>query len=153
MIRRRSSQRTSPVGVRRPGSFSFPPFCCARRSPASATSASQCLAPNGYAEDTRAYILEVINGTDSALSELRMNINLPPAPPTEVVFESDSTQCAAAARAHAIATETDTLTPAPVYLLRVGSTRFVVFNGFRVGEFITAFIFDTTFRELSAFGS
>jgi len=111
-----------------------------------------CRVVDGYASDLRLYVVQVATGTDSASAATRAAWNIPAiADSSQIRFVSDSTQCTRAAHAHAIAERADTLNPPPVYLLRVGSTRYVAYNGARAGEFLVHYVLDDQFNVLESF--
>jgi hypothetical protein len=89
-----------------------------------------CRAVDGFAADLRAYVIDVTTGADSLSAATRSAWNVPSiSDTTQVVFVRDTIACTLAAIAHARAEKQDTLNPPPVYLLAVGSTRYVAFNG------------------------
>jgi hypothetical protein len=72
---------------------------------------------------------------------------------SEVHFVQDTTLCRTAAIELAKLQGDDTLTAPPVYLLRVGPTRFVAFNYHKVGQWYVFAIFDESFRHvINVFG-
>jgi hypothetical protein len=107
-----------------------------------------CLATDDFANEYRDYVLEVDTGTDVESVRLREGWNIPAVQPSEIAFVSDSATCAAAAVAHAVKVQEDTVNPPSVWVLRVGTTRYIVFNGHRAGEFLVYFVFDTAFQYL-----
>jgi hypothetical protein len=111
-----------------------------------------CRAVDGFATDLRAYVIDVTTGTDSLSAATRSAWNVPSiSDTTQVVFVSDTTACTQAAIAHARAEKRDTLNPPAVYLLAVGSTRYVAFNGARAGEFLVSYVLDAQFNVLESF--
>src|SRR4051812_14415578 len=88
---------------------------------------SSCLAASPAAEDQRTYITTFV--TTAADSEDRAGWDLPAVAADSIAFvTADSTACARGALAHARILHQDTLAPDPIYLLKVGATRFVAFN-------------------------
>lgn len=112
-----------------------------------------CGTPAGWATDFRNHVSEVATGTDSASIETRTLWNIPAVADSQVAFVSDSAKCERAAHAHAVAANLDTTNPPPVFLIRVGPTRYFAFNGQRVGEFMLYYLFDSAFVKLTAIGS
>ena len=113
-----------------------------------------CRSSVGFADDFRSYVVEVAMGTDTESAELRTGWDIPRvSDPTQVSFVPDSIACDKAARAHAVAAQQDTLHPYPVWLLEVGKSRFIAFNGAKTGEFLTYFVFDQKFKLVSAIAS
>lgn len=112
------------------------------------TPASSCRATDDFASEYRDFVVGVDTGTDSESVALRQAWNIPAVQPSEIVFISDSATCTSAARAHAVQVQGDTLNPPSVWVLRVGSTRYIVFNGSRAGEYLLYFVFDAAFQYL-----
>lgn len=122
----------------------------ARVAPMSST--LLCRGEDGFATDLRSYVIDVAAGTDSLSMETRAAWNIPAiSDSTQIVFVSDSTKCARAAVAHAVAEHVDSLNPPPVYLLGVGTTRYITFNGARAGEFLVHYVLDQNFNVLESF--
>jgi hypothetical protein len=118
-----------------------------------AGSTTPCMPPSGYADDFRAYVVELTTSSDSVKQMLRTKAQLPiVTDTTQLAFVSDSTICTQAAAAHATAAQ-QSGTPLPVYVLRVSPTRYVVFNGSSAGEFMAYYIFDENFTLLSSLAS
>ena len=111
-----------------------------------------CRAVDGYATDLRSYVIEVTTGTDSSSAAMRSAWNVPfISDTTRVAFVSDTTACTRAAIAHARAERQGPLNPPPVYLLAIGSTRYVAYNGARAGEFFVHYVLDAQFNVLESF--
>ena len=118
-----------------------------------AASTTACRTPDGFANNFRSYASRVLTGTTTASAAMRQAWNVPATSDSEIVFVTDSATCAQAAFAHAVRAHTDTILPAAVYLIRAGSTRYIAFNGERVGEYLIHFVFDSTFQYLGSIGS
>src|SRR5690242_16462697 len=111
-----------------------------------------CRAADGFANDLRSYVIDVTTGTDSLSAATRSAWNVPFISDTiRVLFVTDTTACTRAAIAHARAQRRDALNPPPVFLLAVGSTRYVAFNGARAGEFFVHYVLDAQFNVLVSF--
>lgn len=112
-----------------------------------------CMPPSGYADDFRSYIVTLATSTDSVDQAVRTSNDIPAiSDTTQIAFVTDSTVCATAAAAHAQAAQ-QSGAPLPVYVLRVGPTRYIVFNGQSAGEFFTYYVFDDRFSLLSSFAT
>jgi hypothetical protein len=125
------------------------PGHAADRVPRVAT-VSSCMPPDGYSDNFRDYLFIITAPTDTSSAKARATFHLPQIDSTKVVYVRDSLTCARAARAHALAAAQDTINPAPVHLLRVGTFRYVAFNGMRTGEYLTYFVFDDAFQLLAS---
>lgn len=111
-----------------------------------------CRATDGFATDLRSYVIDITTGADSLSEAHRTAFNLPAIKETtQVFFVTDLGGCTKAAKAHAMAERQDTLYPPPVYLLAVGPTRFVAYNGARAGEFLVHYVLDAKFNVLGSF--
>lgn len=128
-------------------------FAGRTRTARAETPTTACMPSSGYADNFRSYVIELTTTSDSVEQVTRTSAQLPiVADTTQIAFISDSTICAQAAVAHALAANQsgDAL---PVYVLRVSSTRYVIFNGSSVGEFLVYYIFDENFNLLSSLAS
>jgi hypothetical protein len=92
-----------------------------------------CGVPNEFAENFRDYIVDLDTATDAEQAELRDSLQLPVVETSLIQFETDSSTSHRVAVAHAKELETDTLNPERVWALRVGSTRYIVFNATLAG--------------------
>ena len=109
-----------------------------------------CMPSSGFADNFRSYVIELTTSSDSVQQLVRTGADLPAVTDTtQIAFIRDPTVCARAAEAHALASQQPG-TPLPVYVLRVSATRYVVFNGSSVGEFLAYYIFDQNFTLLSS---
>jgi hypothetical protein len=128
--------------------------CTGRIQTAQAETAHMaCMPPSAFADGFRSYVVELTTSSDSVQQLVRTGADLPVVTDTsQIVFVNDSAVCARAAAAHAIAAQ-QAGTPLPVYVLRVSTTRYVVFNGSSAGEFLAYYIFDQNFTLLSSLAS
>jgi hypothetical protein len=118
-----------------------------------ATSATACMPSSSYANNFRAYVIQLTASSDSVEQATRTSAQLPAVADTaQIAFVNDSTVCSQAAEAHAVAAN-QSGDPLPVYVLRVSATRYVVFNATSVGEYMVYYIFDENFNLLSSLAS
>ena len=104
--------------------------------------ATLCRAVDTFSTDYKTYLTGVVTAIDSSD---RVAFALPAVSAGQVTFVTDSLTCDRGARAHAAAAQQDTMNPMSIYLIRVGPTRFVGFNGQRAGEFLLYRVFDSSF--------
>ena len=104
-----------------------------------------CLADDPFSDALRKWVIRIASGGDST-AVYRDTIGIPVLADSAIAMVSDSALCDAAARQHALAAQEDTLSPYPVHLLRLGSYRYIAFNGLRQGEFRVYFVFDQSFN-------
>jgi hypothetical protein len=109
-----------------------------------------CAPPDQFAYAFRDWAVSLASGGDSTAAD-RVTIGIPTLADTAIVFVSDSALCDLAAKQHAIRARQDTVSPRPVYLLRLGTSRYVAFNGARAGEYHAYFIFDTAFNFVTSY--
>jgi hypothetical protein len=102
-----------------------------------------------FSDDFRGYVVDLDTASDAESAELRDTLRLPVVDTSLIQFETDSATCHRAAVAHARQLDMDTLNPERVWALRVGSTRYIVFNGTLMGEHFVRIVFDSGFVELS----
>lgn len=127
----------------------FATYSSARAS--GGTQSTSCMPASAWADDVRGYIVRLSTSSDSVDQALRDSTKLPAiSDSTQISFVTDSTVCATAAVAHAQAAQ-QSGSPLDVYVLRVGPTRYVVFNGQTSGEFLTYYVFDEQFTLLDSF--
>lgn len=113
-----------------------------------------CLATDDFALSYRSYILRVTTTQDTRQARFRTNFRLPLITDSSTVaYVTDTTVCTQAASAHAIVAGETTGTPRPVHVLRVGPTRYIVWNDQQVGEFDARHVFDDNFTFLVSLGS
>lgn len=114
------------------------------------TPLTACMPASGFADGFRSYVVQLTMSSDSVDQALRVKAQLPAIADTaQILFITDSAVCTQAAAAHALA-EQQSGDPRPVYVLKVGRTRYVVFNGAPAGEFLSYYIFDENFALLDA---
>jgi len=109
-----------------------------------------CTQDDAFSDAFRDWVVRVASGGDST-AVYRNGIGIPVLADSAIVMMSDSALCDLAARKHALAAHEDTLTPYPVHLLRLGSYRYIAFNGLRRGEFRVYFVFDQSFNLKSSY--
>lgn len=112
-----------------------------------------CRAVDDFSSGTRFWVIEVASSTDSVMAATRAEWGIATLDSTAIVFVQDSITCARGARAHAIAAGQDTLSPPSVYLLRIGPTRYMAWNGVVAHGSLIQFLFDSSFALLDALGS
>lgn len=117
-------------------------------STASATAQSFCLPPGPTARAHTTYYSVLASRSDTVSMRVRAGFRLLPAASAEVYLASDSTTCRAAARAFA-RERGDTSAVVPVYAIRVGPSRFIVFNYARHEPDEIGVVFDATFAVLA----
>lgn len=123
-------------------------FIALASTTADAQAYSPCRTIDAAALDDRAMISEIVTGTDTLSARRRSGWDLPVVADSAISFVVDSTVCAAAAVAHAQATQDTTNPPPPVHVLRVGHSRYVVFNYTPVGEYFAYVVFDPSWACL-----
>lgn len=100
----------------------------------------------------QSYIQKLVTApAGSGLDSTRIRYQLPVAGDTAVVVVADSAVCAAAAAAYAV--ERPSSDTVAVAVIRVGATRYVVWDTGHTpaGEFEMFFVFDSAFTRMSAF--
>jgi hypothetical protein len=112
--------------------------------------AVSCRATDGMAENFKSYVVEVVTGSDTASTSMRQAWGIPSVADTAIYFVTDSILCDQASRAHAVQAHQSVNDPPAVSVLRVGNSRYVVFNGARSGEYLTYFVFDSAFVFVKA---
>lgn len=102
-----------------------------------------CRPANGWSANELAYLQRIVTGPDAGNAKLRTAYKLPYVTTTPAVaFVDDDATCAAAAMALE-SVLTDSLPHRPVYLFRIGTTRFSISDGTLVTH-----IFDQDFHYL-----
>ena len=126
---------------------------CGRRQPASHLALHEACAPGqGAAADFRDWIARIVTSADSEDVAQQTSLQLEPVGSTRAVaFERDPQRCAEAAVAVARAANAASTSPTPVYLLRVGRTRYVAWSYVRAGEFFVYYVFDRQLKLLTSF--
>jgi hypothetical protein len=99
-----------------------------------------------------AYMVELVTATDSAGVWRRGILGLPKLPNTAVFLVTDETICTAAAQAYARHALSSPITPVPVFVVRVGPTRYYVYSpDVKGGEFSAQVILSETFSYRAGF--
>jgi hypothetical protein len=100
-------------------------------------------------ENAQAWITSIVTGTDSTSQAQRSAFNLPAVAASEVAYETDPTVCIAVVAAFRTAVSRHGGAAGGAWVLRVGTTRFIVFDGKqRTGEFEDHYVFDEQLRYL-----
>lgn len=89
----------------------------------------------------------IVTGTDSITGAARTKFNLPQVPANSVIAVSTTSVCQRAALAYGRnLSPADTTTSRLVYVIRIGTTRYVVGDpNVTAGEFMMQMVFDTAF--------
>lgn len=103
-----------------------------------------CAADDPLSDAFRQWLVGIASGGDST-AVYRDEIGIPVLADSAIEMVSDTALCDLAARKHASAAQEDSVSPLPVHLLRLGSHRYIAFNGLRQGEFRVYFVFDQSF--------
>ncbi|HEY4219126.1 MAG TPA: hypothetical protein VGM67_18415 [Gemmatimonadaceae bacterium] len=101
------------------------------------------------AEAFRVYITGLDTSTVDSASTYRTFWTIPVVDPTAIALVTDNSLCDQAARIHAASTKRDSIAPYPVFVLRVGPTRYIVFNFMAVGEWYDYTILDSSLKVLA----
>jgi hypothetical protein len=123
-------------------------------TPARATSAAVPLAPipcrpwSYNAESFRLYITGLDTLTADSASRYRSFWNIPMVAPSEIALVRDDSLCDRAARIHAASATKPGVKEYPVFVLKVGGTRYIVFNFMSVGDSFDYTILDSAFKVL-----
>ncbi len=120
-----------------------------RTSPASQPHTTYCR-HSGWEEDMVVFMKEIAAGTDSVAVTRRGWWELPAVPARAVHAVTDEGVCRAAALAHAAHVGSD---PAPVDLVRVGPSRYLLLGNEVRGGWVTYYIYDRRFRFLKSFAA
>ena len=112
-----------------------------------------CRSPDDFASGTRYWVIEVATDTDSVMVATRAQWNIGTLDSSAIAFVHDSVTCYRGARAHAVAAGQDTISPPAVYLLRIGPTRYLAWNGVVEHGWLMQFLFDSSFVLLERIGS
>jgi hypothetical protein len=111
-----------------------------------------CRDTTAAATGFRLYLTAIDTSTADSNSVERISWHIPQVSASDISFVADSALCARGAIAHALSLKQDTANAASVYVLRVGPTRYVLFNYTRVGEWVHYAIVDSGFALLGARG-
>jgi hypothetical protein len=121
-------------------------------TPSTARRQSSCLTPDSVAIPYfQSQLVAMVTASDTATVNYRNSINLPSVSASAVTLVSDAATCQKAA--NALAAITPGGDPAPAaYVFKIGSTRFVAFNGRqKVHGSQYAYVFDKNFVRLTSF--
>lgn len=105
------------------------------------TTTNSCRAANSWSSNTLDYLQRIVTGGDAGSAKLRQSFDLPyvtTAPAVELV--SDEAQCGIAVTA-LNSLYADGLSHSPVFLIRIGNTRFAISDGS-----LATHIFDSSFQ-------
>jgi hypothetical protein len=117
-----------------------------------ASGSQECLQVQRAEHIFRRQIVRAVTEADSAGRWFRLHIGLPAiGDTTEVYYETDPVVCAAAARAMAARYGEDTVAPSAVHVLRVGTSRYIVFNNRRKGESWVYVVYDQHLNFVKGF--
>lgn len=109
-----------------------------------------CRETTAAEERFRSYVLRVTMTQDTSNAKLRTLFQLPLiTDSSSVSYVADTTVCTQAASANALA-NSDTGTLGDVHVLRVGATRYIVFNYSAVGHYNARRVFDSNFNLLTS---
>ena len=127
-------------------------FAGAFLAPSNARAQSSCLTPDTVAIPYfHSQMVALVTASDTATANYRNSINLPSANASAVTLVTDSATCLKAATALAAITPSGGPSPA-AYVFKIGSTRFVAFNGRQnVHGSQYAYVFDKNFVRLASF--
>lgn len=121
-------------------------------SPIAAQSGGGCLGSSAGVSHVRDAIANLVSSSDTLSVRYRADKNLPAVDSTQVSVVSDSTTCARASLALA-QVRSDMDPNHGAWVIRVGDTRFVAFNGVLSGfeHSLLLVVYDTSFAKLSTF--
>ena len=105
---------------------------------------SACRGPNAISNNHKTVIVRIVTDTGPKAAAVRTVRDVPQVSSTDVELVTDSATCAAALAAH------QTRNPAasgPVYLFRIGTTRYVLYaQEALVGEWRPVHVYDAAFN-------
>lgn len=105
------------------------------------SSTNACRAANSWSSNTVSYLQKIVTGSDSGSVKLRQAFDLPYVTTTPAVeLLVDETACGNAVTA-LNSIYTDGLSHSPVFLIRIGTTRFAISDGSQATH-----IFDTNYQ-------
>jgi len=119
--------------------------------------AGMCLGTGAAPEPASAawgidYMTRLVTAVDSIHNATRVAYQLPLLSPSEVSLVTDEAICTQAANAYAQNALDTPITPVAVYVIRVGSTRYLVWNpDVKGGHYVAMVIFSDTFSVVAAF--
>ena len=110
-------------------------------------STADCRPANAWSRAQVAYFIRLVSGTSADKTDLRQAYNLPGVTTTPAVQHIlDEAECARAVAALSTI-YTDGVNRAPVFVFKIGATRFAVADGS-----LTIHIFDTSYNHLVTLG-
>lgn len=114
---------------------------------------TSCWLPSQYTDRQVEIVRSLVIGTDSASDTFRSRTSLPLVATSDVQAVTDEAVCARAVSAHAAVTPVASgLSFTKVMVIRVGPTRYVVFDGYtKAGEFDTYAVYDENFNRVGSF--
>jgi hypothetical protein len=116
--------------------------------PAHAPLANACHSANSWSSNEITYLQGIVTGTDAGNAKLRQAFDLPYVTTTPAVeLVTDEAECANAVTA-VNSLYTDGRSHSPVFLIRVGSTRYAISDGSDVHIFDTSYSYKMTIGEL-----
>lgn len=122
------------------------------RSHAADALATQCWTPLETSESLVSHLQEIVTATNPEGSALRDSLRLPATPAASVQVVTTDSICGIALTEHSAIRQPPVGTILTrLLVVRVGSTRYVVWDGFsRAGEFDLFYIYDQNFQFLAA---
>ena len=110
---------------------------------------SFCLPTGPTGENILDRVQSIVTHPDSGSRAARAALDLPPLAASEVQAVTNEEVCSKMASAHATVQST---APHPLFVIRVGATRYVVWDPtVRVGEFDAAFVYSSDYALLIGF--
>ncbi len=110
-----------------------------------------CLAANAYSDHVMQNAASVASGADSVSARLRTAFHLPAVGTDQVTLVATDSICALAAAAFFGSFSSDNGTARPVWVLKVGTSRYIVFDGqHQVGGRDIQVVLDEDFNYLAA---
>jgi hypothetical protein len=108
-----------------------------------------CRPADHDAADLIAYLERLVISTDSLSIKLRTRVGLPSVDSSQIVLmtnDANPTVCEQARQAYVTSFSTDTIEVSAVYVVRIGTARYVVTDlEARVGEFAALEVLDSTY--------
>jgi len=101
-----------------------------------------------------AYMAKLVTASDSRSDLARQRYGLPLLPSAAVSLVTDEAICEQAAQAYAAHALAEPIAPVPVYVVRVGETRYYVWSpDVKGGEFVSHVILTNAFVYVAGFGA
>jgi hypothetical protein len=107
-----------------------------------------CRAWSYNAESFRLYITDIDTSTADSAGTYRKFWSIPSVTSSDIALVRDDSLCDRAARIHAASIHSKA-EPYPVFVLRVGPTRYIVFNFMSVGEYFDYTILDSALKVVA----